>query len=528
MKHTKKTMKTIALALSVLTLGSAFVGCSTGGGNGGGNNVANDVNDLEIAYWNSGLGDAYIKKIVDEFKKEYPQYNVSLDTGATTSLIEDTLDKGANYNSIDLYVTVKPRAVDHQYIEPLGDLLNVTIEGESKTIGQKFNQDILGDLKDKDGTYYHLSYYAGVQGITYNASIIDGVTYQVPKTTDELRVLVAELQTNNLTPFIHYKGEDGGYWSQVYEAWRAQYVGLDEFYAFFDAKELDECTTVEEAKSKFVELMSDETDGRYAVLELLNELVNYNNCVNGSNSLEFFAAQSRYLTGEACMMVNGAWMEKEMEKLGNGTLGNFKLMKTPVFSKIVEKFEGADKNMADSKLSAIIDLIDAGTPYATETYGCLESTYNRVYEARNLMAANSTGHAFTVPNYATAKAAAKDFIKFYYSDKATEIFVNEQHLVPVVNFSDDRTIDASSWSAWSQNCYDIQRSSRLFSIDGRNSKHEVFSISGAGAYGRLAIVPTLSTNPQSMTYQSASQIWATLKSEAERNAEAYIIDSGII
>lgn len=64
-------MKTIALALSVLTLGSAFVGCSTGGGNGGGNNVANDVNDLEIAYWNSGLGDAYIKKIVDEFKKEY-------------------------------------------------------------------------------------------------------------------------------------------------------------------------------------------------------------------------------------------------------------------------------------------------------------------------------------------------------------------------------------------------------------------------------------------------------------------------
>ena len=525
-KNGKRSFKLVALLLSVITLLVSFVGCSTtGGGSGSGNGAT----DLEIAYWNSGLGEEYMKKIVEKFKEKHPEYNVDLDTGATTALIEDTLDKGANYNTIDLYVTVIPRATDHQYIEPLGDLLDVKIEGESKTIGEKFNQDVLSDMKDKDGTYYHLGYYAGVTGITYNASIIDGVKYQVPKTTDELRVLVAEMQADTTAPvpFIHYKGEEGGYWSEVYEAWRAQYVGIDEFYNFFNAKELDECKTVDEAKAKFVEIMSNEQDGRLYVLELLNELVNYNNCYDGSNNLEFFAAQSRYLTGGACMMVNGAWMEKEMQKIGE-TVGNFKLMKTPVFSKIVEKFEGADYKMSDTKLSAIIDLIDAGTPYANATYGCLESTYNRVKEARNLMGSNNTGHAFTVPNYATAKDAAKEFIKFYYSDVATEIFIDEQHLAPVVNFSDDRTVDISSWSAWSKNCYEIQKSSRMFTIKGSNSKHEVFSIAGAGAYGRLSVVSTLSTNPLSSSYQSASQIWSLLKSEALRNAEAYVIDSGII
>ena len=221
-------------------------------------------------------------------------------------------------------------------------------------------------------------------------------------------------------------------------------------------------------------------------------------------------------------------MEKEMKKPGKDTVGNYKFMKTPVFSKIVEKFEGDDYMMSDEKLSAIISLIDEGTLYSAETYGCTKKTYDRVYEARNLMAANGTGHAFTVPNYSKAKDAAKDFIKFYYSDKATQIFVDEQHLMPVVNFSDSREIDISSWSAWSKNCYDIHQSSVLFSIDGRNSKSEVFSIAAAGAYGRLGIVPTLSTNPESQSYQSASEIWKTLKSEAARNAEAYIVDSGII
>ena len=355
MKQTsKKAFKMMALALSAVSLGASFAGCKTE------NNAANGETDLEIAYWSSGLGEVYIKKIVDKFKEEYPQYNVTLDTGATTALIEDTLDKGANYNSIDLYVTAKPRAVDHEYIEPLDDILDATIEGESKTIREKYNPAILDDVKDKTGKYYHLIYYAGATGITYNSSIIDGVKYEVPKTTDELRVLVAELQADKdaPVPFIHYKGEEGGYWNQVYEAWRAQYVGLDNFYGFFDAKELDACTTVDEAKEKFVEIMSNENDGRLYVMELLNELVNYNNCYNGSNSLEFFAAQSRYLSREACMMVNGAWLEKEMEKLGQGEVGTFKMMRTPVFSKIVERFEGADKDMSDSKLSAIIGLID--------------------------------------------------------------------------------------------------------------------------------------------------------------------------
>ena len=520
----KKIFNFIALVVCFSILLTSFVGCS---GNGGGDEKVS--NELEIVYWNSGLGDTFIKNIVDEFKKDYPDYNVKFNPNATTSTIEDTLDKGAKYNTIDLYITVKPRAVDHKYIEPLNTVLNSTAPGDVKTIKEKYNKDILNDIKDKDGNYYQLTYYAGVQGLVYNAEIIDGVKYKVPKTTDELLDLVSALKADDAcpVPFIHYKGEEGGNWAQVYEAWRAQYVGLDSFYDFFDAKELDQCTSEAQAKNKLIEIMSNEEDGRLYVLNLLNELVNFETCYNGSNSLESFAAQSRFLDGEACMNVNGAWLEKEMKK-ENKTVGNFKLMKTPVFSKVVEKFEGADKEMSDEKLSEIIDLIDAETPYSEGVYGCMNSTYEKVKEARCLMAGNTTGHAFTIPNYATGKEAAKEFIKFYFSDKATRIFVNEEHLMPVVNYSNGDEIDISTWSQWAKDCFNIQKNCRLFSIDGRNSKHEVFSIAGAGAYARLGVVSTLSTNPLSQSYQSASALWKTLKNETARNAETYIVDSGII
>ncbi|MBO7297430.1 MAG: extracellular solute-binding protein, partial [Clostridia bacterium] len=377
----KKFNKITALVLGSLTAVSAFsfVGCKKG----------DSDTEIEIAYWNSGLGDKYISKVVDAFKAEYPEYDVVLDSRGVGTVIATTLNKGADYNTYDLYITNEPDAIDRPYMEPLNDILTQSAKGESVTIAQKYNPTVLENLKANDDNYYNLSYYGGIIGITYDATIIDGVKYQLPRTTNELVRLAAALYADTQTPvpFIHFKGEKGGYWGNIYETWRAQYDGVENFYKFFEADYLADCTTDEAKISAFTTNMS-KKDSRYKVMELLNRLLNYNYCYNGSNSLEFDEAQTLYLSGQACMMVNGAWMEKEMQKT-DGKVGAYKTMKTPVFSAITETFEGADKDMDDSTLCEIIDLVDAGTAYSATAYPCTEATYNRVKEARNLIPSNA-------------------------------------------------------------------------------------------------------------------------------------------
>ena len=512
----KKSNKVLALILGGVSALSMYA-CGGGG---------NSETEIEIAYWDSGLGTGYIEKVVDAFKKDYPQYSVILDPRGVGTVIATTLNKGAKFNTYDLYITNEPDAVDRPYMETLNDILTATAPGDSMTIGEKYNPTILDSLKANDGNYYNLSYYGGIIGITYDSSIIDGVKYKEPRTTDELFILASQLYADSEAPapFIHFKGETGGYWAYIYETWRAQYEGVDNFYKFFDAEYLKDCTTDADKISAFQTNLS-QKDGRYKVLKYLEKLLNFNYCYNGSNSLDFDEAQTLYLSGNACMMVNGAWMEKEIQKV-NGQVGSYKTMKTPVFSQITEKFVGDDKDMDDKTLCEIIDLVDAGTAYSDTVYPCTEATYERVKEARNLTPSNATGHTFTIPNYSPAKEASKEFIKFYYSDKATKIMMDELQLPSVVNYSNGTSHDTSSWSAWSKNSYELFTNSILFSYEGKNSKHDVFAYGKPGAYGRVSLIKYLSADSTTTSYMDADGIWALIESETAKNAKYYLIQSG--
>ena len=256
--------------------------------------TANSTTDVEIVYWRSGLGGEWIEDVVNMFNESKSTYVAHLTSTTDGERFPSEIKRGAKYNSVDLYLTGCPKCDDYiEYVEPMNSLLNSSVEGESKTIGEKLD---MAFMEDYDGTYYAIPFGGGWEGIVCNAAFIPQST--VINTTDDLEEVVIELAAQDITPFIHYSNSFGGYWNRVYTVWHAQYDSYDYYVNNFLT------LTDEEGNSPSKEVLMRE-DGRKAVLDVLESIVSYNYVYSGSNSISFTTAQTNFINGAAAMMVNG-------------------------------------------------------------------------------------------------------------------------------------------------------------------------------------------------------------------------------
>lgn len=489
----KKIISVILAMMLSVGAAAAFAGCSN-------TQVANSETDIQIAFWKSGFGDEYMKATVGAFKKEYPQYNVIFEPSTDGFVFSNTIELGADYNTIDLYATSVIDQPYHEYAEPLDDILTDTIEGESKPIGEKMIPEIRDGMKYTDGHYYGLSYSGALEGIVYNKEIIDGVKYKVPRTTQELEYLVYNLMDDpdlkNVKPFIHFSG--GGYWNRVYKTWQVQYDGLDYYYNTFLT--LNDGTT---APSKSV---ITKEDGRLKALEVLDRIISTDSVVAGSNGLVYTNAQTMFMNGSAVMMVTGNWLVNEMKSNTEATATDLKMMKTPVISSIRDK---TTTIASDTELCALIDAIDAADSKESvalqgEGYDVNQADLDRIYEARNLMSSNFDGHAFIIPEYSNAKEAAKDFIKFCYSDEAIRIFCEYTHSAYPVSLSTG-TIDTSNWLEFEKTAVELTENSIPILQEAVPYRSVLYTYGGLKPYGTADIIGSMSVEQDR---KDASALWA--------------------
>ena len=102
------------------------------------------------------------------------------------------------------------------------------------------------------------------------------------------------------------------------------------------------------------------------------------------------------------------------------------MMKVPVISSIVNTFvDETDKAMTDAQLSAIIAKIDAGTAYSKDTYGCAQSTYDKVFAARNTVSTNGELQQAVVLKSSNKKDKAADFLRFMISKAGQSCYAQE-------------------------------------------------------------------------------------------------------
>lgn len=513
----KRSSKIIATILSVLLSVSVFAAC---GGNKD-NNKKNTENDIEISFWIAGFGEQFIDDIIAGFNKKYPDYNAYKTAERNAVTLVNSLKLGKN-DTTDIYFNQTNAFMNYQdMFMDLDDIVNGKIEGEDKSIAEKYDPSLYSSLKFQDGSIKMLGWAGSIAGIMYNGDIIDGTTYTVPKTTEQLRRLTLRLKDdkryslNSFTPFVSF--DNGGYYEYLVKAWMAQYSGLD----YYQNNWLQLKNEAGETPSKDVYLS--ETDGKKQALEVLTQIFKNDTLLYGSNSFVKDTAQTKFVQGNAAMMVNGIWMFNEAQASGSKSK-NFKMMRTPVISAIIDKCPSIED---DEELAAVVTAVDnvldngAAVSLTGEGYEVNQADWDRIFAARKLIYHNGSEHALIVNKYTNAKEGVKKFLQYYYSDEGLAKFINATHAQVNAYITNDSSVNFNGWTDYEKQLYG--ESNRYTYVTDGNARSAMFSNNVMKVYGSLNVVLDMSSggNPK-----SATQLWSDFNSNVNKNWDTWLRNAG--
>lgn len=506
-----KTKKMLAMFLAICCIGGTMSAC--------GGREDDTTNKIQIVYRKAGLGLAWVENMIAAFEKKYPEYEVEFDYASEPSYVTTTFGLGVEYDPNDLYMFPQKYVAGDILAkcgEPLDDVLETTVQGESKTIYKKFWDGVLEPMRHKNGKLYGIPYGGGPVSIAYDKNIINGTDFKLPNTTDELEELTILLKEAGHTPSIHFEG--GGYWTQVIINWFVQYDGLDYWQNRYLA------LTDEEGNTPYKGMLTETDDGRYEALKVLEKILTPDMVYNGCNSFSFTASQTHFLNGEAVMMANGSWLMNEMGQSKDKQ--HYGLMKTPVISSLADRLVTVD---SDVELSALVTAIDAcakvtDVTLSGEGYEVSEADRNRVWEARNSAFSTLSDDTFIIPNYAKAKEGAKKFIEFYCSDEGMTIYTKATGMTTALNY-DKGEIDTTGWTEWQIDQLNLTKSLTPICERYPNSS-EVFSIAHAAMFWQYNWANNFSTN-YSADRKSAASVWSAVKSGHNSDWEKYLKNANL-
>ena len=522
----KSVFKRIVVVVCCVCMCAAYTGCKKDTESG---------DEFTLKFWSSGLGTEFFHNLVSDFEKD-TGYKVKIEQNGDTNGMYDTLLLGAGYNPVDLYMYNGAGPAYFNYVEPLDDVINGYAYGESevagnKKIGEKLLPSVQKALQydiNGESRVYQLPYGGGWLGIVYNSEIIDGVQYKIPRTTGELvdlaNRITVDKKSQDVSAICHFKG--GGYWVTVREVFQAQYDGLDKYKRFRSLTDANGSSP-----SKDVLLAS---DGRSATIDFLAELNTSDNVLSGSNTQAYDNIQTKFLEEKAAMMVNGSWLLNEMSVSGNKA-EKFRMMKLPIISSITDRLESVDGKIdgvsvveKDAELSALVAAIDdadeAGKTLSeislkTENYDVSEADLAAVYEARHIAFSTFNDNTFTIPNYSDKKEIAKEFIRYFYSDKQIKKYSATLNMaLPVTT-----KIETDNWSTWAkeQLLYNALYTPLL---KNANYDSKIFTLGGCDAWGNGDIIAEVSNRENR---KSADAIWNSIKAHHTEQWNNYLASAGM-
>lgn len=505
----RKTMKKV---FAVALAGAVAIGCLAGcGGKSGGSGSKGGTKDIEISVLQQGMGIQWLDDLIEGFEKKHPEYNVtySATASATAAKASLGLEKEDNY---DLYFV--HRVYDTSYLEPLTDVLNTTVEGESKSIKEKFNQAYLAG-EDVNGEYYSLTYGGGMTGFVYNKELFEeaGIT-ELPRTTDELVLVCDMLNEAAIKPLCHFQSD--GYYTYLNELWFAQYNGMEYWNDFYTNPSQEKMTT---------------EDGRYEALKVQEKLNTPENVLAGSNSDTHITMQTKFLQGKSAMMYTGSWLANEMSNVGG--LDKFLMMKTPVISSIKDKLTTVKSEGDLRKLITAIDKVTDGVEpedtykdgenYSVDGKSVSAADWAYVKAARNSMAANYLGESACIPSYSNAKEGAKEFLKYMFSDEGYKIYTKATHVTLPISLSEGE-LDTTDWNAFEKNQADLFGLTETFVSNYMINKHRLFIDGGADSFVKYIFVTKMSSQSEKDRW-TAKECWDYLvKTVNDRYESTWLIN----
>ena len=446
----------------------------------------NGGKEVEISYWNSGMGTEFLEEMCKAFNEKQSDWYVYFNATASSNAVTATYPL-PDVDTIDLYMSTEVSYNAEK--ATLDDVLDSTADGDKKTIREKFDASYLENEVATDGHYYSLTWGGGTLALVYNKTLFEKAGIEeTPRTTDELAVACDKLLENGITPLTHYMNDAGSYWDYLKEVWQAQYDGFDyyrnNFYACKDVSGTSPSKDVLTTK-----------DGRYQVLKAMEKFITPEYILPGSNSQDHITMQTKFLNENIGMMVNGSWLSDEME--GTGSVENFGVMKTPVISSITDKLTTVKSDTLLRKLISAIDAVtdgkeeiskyQSGDGYVVDGKEISAADWDTVKAARGMVAINYPSQTLFIPSYSDAIEGAKEFLKFFYSDEGYKIFMDNLHYTLPMKLSEGE-IDRSDWNGFEIEMDNVFQNATTCISGHMKSRHDIFLNGGATPYASYNFV----------------------------------------
>lgn len=396
---------------------------------------------LEINFTIAGYGEKYVTELVNAFTEETGiKVRVTKDDNATNSAIgRITAYKTA---TTDLYVAMvsdfdkvdscRNRGGYDNLVKELSDLYEMQVPGKGKTLKELVRKDLYNastyfDIKTgKAEEIYSVPWTSSIEGFIVNMKVLEkyGIT-DIPRTTDEFEEVLDIIKSGRtangavVPPKDRVRGgitcaNNSAYWHFVWPTWWAQYDGLEAIDAYFAAKPANA------GDGMYIpDWQALESDGKLAAIEetyrFLNKDRGYMDPDSENESNE--QTQVSFLDGKSAFIPSGSWIETEtaLDFYEEGADISFKMMKTPVISKLGEKL-----GITEEELRAAIDYADG----KGEKPALSDAVLEKVAAARGIASSGLTcQNKIMIPAYSPELESAYKFVLFYASDKAQEILV---------------------------------------------------------------------------------------------------------
>lgn len=419
-----------AAALLAVCLAFGFAGCTTGGTN----RVPAGKTELKIYYFNGGYGSAWL----EQMKVAYETYNKTAHITLTpfTSKVDPVANIEGGNVVHDLYFlnSTGMSLAAGGYLEDLTEVYKSEATGDGVTVEDKMLEEYrdyfdLTGVPGIEGQYYAMPWGCGYSGMIYNKTTLDALFpdgYELPRTTDELTAFCDAIVAAGGYPFVW--SAETEYWTFMFNIWWAQYEGAQGYEDYFTGVYRDENGEPHMA-------LNAETLYQQGRLISFNHLEKYMKKTNGyshknCDSMNFMSAQSAFFgRGYAndkklcAFMINGDWTDSEMKLSAVKYNQDIRFMRAPVVSELGDKL-----GITEAELCALIDYADgtpAEAPAVNPTKSTAEEAIAAVREARSMVYDLGRHMNIVLPKKADHKDLAIDFLKFFASDSASEIYVNE-------------------------------------------------------------------------------------------------------
>ena len=422
----KKLIKLITVTLSFLMMFTSLVACGGGGGSNDGS--------LEISIYEKGFGYVWLETMAADYEEK---------TGVSVTVIpfydQDSetalLQTDSHSSDVLFFISDMSMHAEEGHLTDITDLVY-----NQKPYGQESGKTIkeLAHYSDvlnvnRAGRYYSLSYSSSVQSLLYNKTTLDGLFgengWEVPRTTNEWIALLNNIKDNHsATAYPMVSVAD--YMEYLVNVWWAQYDGQEKYFDYWRGYDNGEFCAEEPTMAK--------SQGRLEALSMLESVYKKDNGYMHSYTGTFLQdgkakdGQRTFLSKgysadgkKVAFFPCGDWFANEMgDNLMNGQ--DVRMMNTPVLSTIVNTFEDAtDKAMTDAQLSEIIKKIDENKAYSLAEYGCQQSTYEKVKQARKMIFTNGEQMQAFIPSSSKNTEEAARFLRYMVSDAAQSFYAKE-------------------------------------------------------------------------------------------------------